>query len=180
MIAYELRDVGVYVYDTESGYDSGHQVRPTSPEWGDYLRWSAIPGNMPVPDSRPVAAPELAAVIDTKIAQIEAIASDQRRKITDRASPQEMAAWTLKLNEANAWMASQNDADAPMLTLEAQARGTTTQDIVNRVLANARQYQQAEGMIAGASGKHKDAVRALTIVEDVVAYDVTAGWPLRT
>lgn len=183
MTPYERRPRGVFYRGPEvsPGVFDDTLARLVLPEhgepWAAYHAWLAIPGN--VPDAPPPPPPQtLEFVIAEKLAVIEAHAYAQRAKVTLPASPQEMASWSLKLAEARAWKASQDDADAPMLALEGVLRGTGTADIVARVLENAQGYQRAEGAIAGTCGRHKDAVRALATVEEVLAYDVTAGWPL--
>jgi hypothetical protein len=65
-----------------------------------------------------------------------------------------------------------------MLALEGAARGTTTEDIVARVLRNADDFSRAEAVIAGTAGKHRDAIAALATADEITAYDITAGWPL--
>lgn len=167
---YELRKSGVF--DRELG----RVVKRGEREFEvDYHAWLAG-GNAPDPEPAP-PPPTLEFAIAEKLAEIEAYAYAQRAQVTLPASPQEMASWSLKLSEARAWSTSQNDSDAPMLVLEGAARGTGTGDIVQRVLDNAQAYQQAEGAIAGTCGRHKDALRALTCVDEVLAYDVSSGWP---
>jgi hypothetical protein len=168
---YERRAVGVF--DRELGV----LVAPTDgAPWAEYHAWIAIPGN--VLDQPPaLPPPTLEYAVAEKLAAIEDKAAAQRAKVTMPSSPSEMASWTLKVSEAKAWGLSKDDADAPMLAIEGAARGTGTEDIVARVLANAQAYQQAEGMIAGASGKHRDAVKALATAEEVLAYDFSSGWP---
>jgi hypothetical protein len=122
--------------------------------------------------------PSLEFLIAEKLAAVDELAAGQRARAVARASPAEMASWTLKLQEAKAWLASQDDADAPMLALEAQARGATLAVLVSKVIAKAQAYRRAEAAIAGAAGRHRDAVAALQTIGDVAAYDITAGWPL--
>jgi hypothetical protein len=58
-----------------------------------------------------------------------------------------------------------------MLEAEAGHRGVTLAQIVERVLANAEAYQQAEAWIAGNAGKQRDIVSALTTREELLDYD---------
>jgi hypothetical protein len=167
---YELRPVGVF--DRELGRD----ITPADDEWPTYHAWLEA-GNAPeLPPAPP--RPPLEYVLAEVLAKIEEKAAEQRAKVTYPASPQEMASWTEKMRQARAFDASSLDADAPMLAAEASARHTTTVDIAQRVLANAAAYTRAEGLIAGTSGRHRDAVRALADVDAVLAYDYLAGWPL--
>jgi hypothetical protein len=167
---YELRPVGIF--DRELG----RGITPADDEWPVYHAWLEA-GNAPdLPPPPP--KPSLEHVVGEVLAKIEEKAAEQRAKVTYPASPQEMASWTEKMRQARAFNASSLDADAPMLAAEASARGTTTLDIAQRVLANAAAYTRAEGLIAGTSGRHRDAVRALTDVDAVLAYDYLAAWPL--
>jgi hypothetical protein len=168
---YECRPLGVF--DRELGVE----LVPGAEGWERYeedLRRGARVD--PAPAARdPRTLEELVA---DRCADVEVIAADLRARIVAPASPAEMASWTEKLRQARAFDASALDGDAPMLALEAQVRGLSTSDIVARVLRNADGYQRAEAAIAGASGRHRDALRALQRVADVLAYDIFAGWPM--
>lgn len=167
---YELRDPGVF--DRELG----RVITVMDDEWPVYHAWLDAGG---VADLAPAPPPpDLEFVRAEKIAAVQLVAADQRRKVTAPSSPSEMASWTEKLRQARAYVAGV-DSTAPMLALEGRSRGTSTQDIVSRVLANADQFSQAEAVIAGTSGRHKDALAALATLEEVLAYDITAGWPLQ-
>lgn len=112
------------------------------------------------------------------IAQIDLHAKSLRDSVVAAISPAEMASWTIKQAEARAYQASGNDADAPMLGIEATARGVTVADLAAKVLAKAVQLSQLEAMIAGVAGAHGDAVKALTTFDAVLTYDWRTGWPL--
>lgn len=88
----------------------------------------------------------------------------------------ELAAWPLLVQEATAYQASPA-ASVPNLTPEAQARGCTVADLAQRVLSNAAQYQALRAQIAGVSGKHRDAINALTDFDAIADYDFSLGWP---
>jgi hypothetical protein len=167
---YEFRTVGVL--DRELG----EVIVPASgAPWDDYHAWLAAGG---VPDPEPAPEPvSLEEALANKLAEIEDRAASQRRLVTGAVSPQEMSSWGLKLTEANAFDTAAGDSSAPMLAAEAKVRGVATAEIVARVLANANDYMHAEAAIAGTSGRHKDAVRQLAKVEQVLAYDAAAGWP---
>lgn len=112
------------------------------------------------------------------VAAVDAHAKTLRDSVVANISPAEMASWTIKQAEARAWQASGNAADAPMLSIEAMARGTTIADLSVKVLAKAVQLSQLEAMIAGVAGAHGDAVKALATFEAVLAYDWHSGWPI--
>lgn len=103
-------------------------------------------------------------------AVVDLVAASLRDQVTAGTSPAEMASWPLKLAEANA-------GGGPMLTLEAQYRGVPESELVQIVLAAASQLSITEAQIAGVSGKHRDAINALTTIEEVCAYDMRADWP---
>lgn len=107
--------------------------------------------------------------------RIEAFASWLRDKFCNQTSPYEAASWALKLSEAKAYDAD-NSYPAHMLSLEAQYRGVTLSAMVIRVLNNANSLAQLEAVIAGTSGRHRDAVGLMTD-EEAAAYDWRDGWP---
>lgn len=110
-------------------------------------------------------------------AEIEAHAAELRNKVTAGISPAEMASWSIKRAEAYAYQSSGNAADAPTLNIEATTRGVALADVVARVVGNATALAGLEAAIAGVAGKHKDAVKALTTFDAVLAYDWRTGWP---
>jgi hypothetical protein len=164
---YEFRRVGVF------DRVLGRVITTADAEWREYT----MSGITPDPIPPPVDTMTLDQAVEDKVAAIEEKAAEQRAKVTGRSSPQEMASWPVKLDQARAYQTTPLAAAAPMLAVEASARGVTLADIVNRVLANASAYSDAEARIAGVSGKHKDAVRALADVAAVRAYAYLAGWP---
>lgn len=116
-------------------------------------------------------------------ADCDAIAVTKRATITRGISPAEMASWPIKRAEALAYQASANAADAPMLQVEAAARGVTLAVLADKVLVKAALLSQFEAAIAGNNGRHNDALDALaaaqgTTVEQMEAYDITTGWPV--
>jgi hypothetical protein len=110
--------------------------------------------------------------------QIDAYAATLRDRATAGISAGEMASWTIKRNEATAYTASSNAADAPMLNVEATARGIALSTVVSKVQANANGYSQLEAIICGISGKHKDAIGATLDFASALAYDWSGGWPV--
>ncbi len=112
------------------------------------------------------------------IEAIDAHASALRDQVVANISSAEMASWAIKQREAAAYQASGNSADAPMLGIEAQARGVPVGDLAAKVLDKGAQLSQLEAVIAGVAGAHGDAVKALPTFDAVLAYDWHAGWPL--
>ena len=104
-------------------------------------------------------------------AVVDAAAASLRDQVTAGTSPAEMSSWPIKLNEANA-------GGGPMLTLEAGYRGITEAALIVLVLEKAQQLSTLEAQIAGVSGMHRDAIDALTTIEEVVAYDMRGDWPV--
>lgn len=121
---------------------------------------------------------DVAALVNTLSKKIEALATSKRNAVVAPFSPGEMASWPIKRAEALAYQASGNAADAPNLNNEASARGITLAALAGKVLVDAARFAGVESAIAGTSGKHRDAVRALTTHADIMAYDYTTGWPL--
>lgn len=121
-----------------------------------------------------------------KLAAINTYAADLRRTVRQASQPyatdEEMSTWSMKRAEALAYRAFLNPADAPTLAVEAQVRGVTLDEIVDRVSANAAYLTNMEAVISGNAGRHRDAVNALAAdpaatVEQIDGYDFTIGWP---
>lgn len=119
----------------------------------------------------------LAEAADEIVAAIDAHAMALRMAVTATVAPAEMASWSIKRAEAQAYAASSNPADAPMLGYEAAARGVPLADVAARVQANATALAMLEAQIAGTAGKHRDAVRGLATFAELLAYNWQAGWP---
>jgi hypothetical protein len=120
----------------------------------------------------------LSSHIAERQAASSAYAKALRDKVIDVYSYGETSSWPIKRAEAIAYTASSNAADAPMLSIEATARGVTLAALVTKVQANNTAFSQLEATIAGVDGKHRDALAALTTFADVAAYDLTTGWPV--
>ncbi len=120
----------------------------------------------------------VSAAADAVCKQIEVLATSKRNQVIAGYSPGEMASWPIKRAEALAYQVSNNESDAPNLDAEASSRGITLAALVAKVLADAERFAGIEAAIAGASGRHRDAVRTLTTHADIAAYDYSVGWPL--
>lgn len=105
-----------------------------------------------------------------RVAVVDLAAASLRDRVTAGISAAEMSSWPLKLTEAQA-------GGGPMLTLEAGYRGISEAALIVLVLDKAQQLSTLEAQIAGVSGMHNDTIRAMTTIEDVVAYDMRANWP---
>lgn len=125
-----------------------------------------------------IDAYSLADAAAARCLEIDAHAVGLRDKAVRGIAVGEMASWPIKRAEALAVAAGGSAAAAPMLAAEAAGRGVALTAIVDRVLANAAGLATLEAAIAGACGRHKDAVRALGAFADIAAYDWSAGWPV--
>jgi hypothetical protein len=112
-----------------------------------------------------------------KSAQVSAHAKVLRDKVIRTISAGEMASWPIKLAEAAKYAQTGQDADAPMLAAEAQARGITLAALVSKVAGNATTFAGLEATIAGIDGAHRDAIKACATFAEVAAYDFSGGWP---
>jgi hypothetical protein len=110
-------------------------------------------------------------------AAIDAHAAARRDAATAGVSASEMASWPVKRAEALAHAADPMAGAAPVLAVEAAARGVPLDAVVARVLANAQALATLEATIAGVAGRHKDAVRATQSFAAALAYDWSTGWP---
>lgn len=110
--------------------------------------------------------------------KIEALATVKRNSVVSAYSPGEMASWPIKRAEALAYIASGLSSDAPNLQSEAATRGITLTELVTKVINDANRFAGLEAAIAGTSGRHRDAVKALSTKEAMSTYDYTVGWPV--
>ena len=109
---------------------------------------------------------------------IDAMATAKRNKVIAPYSPGEMAAWSIKREEALKYQAIPDVASAPNLNVEAQIRGITLAELVTKVLNDAARFSAIEAAIAGTSGKHRDYVKNAATIEDIMVYDYNTGWPV--
>ncbi len=115
------------------------------------------------------------------MADADRIAKGKRDGVVAAISPAEMASWPIKRAEALAYDAlgvNATDADAPLLAVEAQARGCSTAALVARVLAKANTLSALEAAIAGHCGAIQDQANAAATLADLAAIDVNDGWPV--
>lgn len=112
-----------------------------------------------------------------KSAQVSDHAKRMRDKVVRSISAGELASWSIKLSEASKYAQTGQASDAPMLGAEASARGITLAELVGKVGGNATTFAGLEAAIAGADGRHRDAIKTLTTFEEVAAYDFSTGWP---
>jgi hypothetical protein len=112
-----------------------------------------------------------------KCLAVSLYAKKLRDEIVATVSRGELASWSIKRAEAEAYTASGGTATCPMLAQEATARGIALAVLVTKVLNNSARFGGAEAAIGGNDGRHRDAIMALTTFEAVAAYDFSAGWP---
>lgn len=112
-----------------------------------------------------------------KQAEVSAYAKGLRDQVVKAISVGELASWSIKLSEASKYAQTGQASDAPMLDAEAVARGITLAELVGKVGGNATTFAGLEAAIAGADGRHRDAIKTLTTFEEVAAYDFSTGWP---
>lgn len=115
---------------------------------------------------------------DRRCMYVDKLATDKRNKVIAPYSPGEMAAWPIKHSEATLFKQTNNPSDAPYLANEAVIRGITLEALADKVIADATRFSNVEAAIAGTSGRHRDAVKALTTFEQVANYNYKTGWPL--
>ena len=124
-----------------------------------------------------------AEILERLARQVDSTARELRDAATAGTSPAEMASWSLKRSEALVYStepADQTEANTlgvGLLYAEAQVRDATTQAIANRVIANATALTGLEAQIAGNAGKLRDALAEAGTIDEMLAIDLTAGWP---
>lgn len=124
------------------------------------------------------AAYPLSAAADVVCRQIDALATAKRNMVIAGFSPGEMASWPIKRAEALAYQVSNNASDAPNLDAEASYRGIGLAALGAKVLTDAARFAEVESAIAGTSGRHRDAVRALATHQAIAEYDYNTDWPV--
>lgn len=120
------------------------------------------------PIGEPNPAAYMARLVDLHAAYL-------RNKTLEGTSPFEAASWPLKVGQAMGYSGDSNAV--PLLAAEAQIRGISTGEIVQRVLDNATTLGGLEAVLSGVAGKHRDAIKALPNDQDVFEYDWRTGWP---
>lgn len=108
--------------------------------------------------------------------QIRNHSSRLRDQITTKCSPQEAAAWIVKLLEVKAYQANSMPENAPVLAKEAEYRRISMAQMVQLVERKAAPFLEAEAKISGVRGFHEDQIDRLSTTEDLLAYDWLSGW----
>lgn len=103
--------------------------------------------------------------------EIDKYAASLRAQIVGNVSPYEAASWPIKLEEAKT-------KRGPVLELEATKRGVPVDALAAKVLEKYDAWHVAEAVIAGVSGKHRDTVKNMRKLEEVLNYDWRHGWSL--
>lgn len=164
MIIYSEKGAGLH----EAIRKAGHVLRQENGVWvsSDDAAVQAIIDTYTLDDAKARRAEEVAAHAKTL-----------RDKVISAISSGEMASWPIKLAEASKYAQTGQASDAPMLSAEAAARGIALPELVAKVDGNATTFAGLESAIAGADGKHRDAIKAVSTFDEVAAYDYLTGWP---
>lgn len=100
--------------------------------------------------------------------QVSMIEKMIRDKVTERFHPSELAAAPFKVMQAEKAIAAVDEdaalVAAPILAIEAAARGITVKDMADIVMMNYNRFMTFEGMVSGTSGKKMDQI-------DSIAFD---------
>ena len=89
----------------------------------------------------------------------------------------EVLTFDQQTSEANAYLASQNPADAPLLTALAAGRGITLDDLVQRVIAKHDAFSLLSGYVIGQRQALEDQLELCETVGEVQAIAVTITLP---
>ncbi|MEQ1888908.1 MAG: hypothetical protein ABL951_06975 [Alphaproteobacteria bacterium] len=136
--------------------------------------WRYVNGGFRPVDSTP---DELAAEQDAMLRRVRKIATARRDAMLNGAHPMEVQGWIAKAAEAAAFAADPgDDLRFPIIKQEAEARGVTPDALVAKITAKRTALIRAEAAIEGARGRHKDAIRAITSMSEIEAYDINSGW----
>lgn len=113
-----------------------------------------------------------------RISHVYATAFTARERATSGVAAAEMASWGIKVLEAKDYTLYQDDTRTPLIAMEASFRQVTVAQLAERIVNNSNNLSMLEAAIAGNSGRHVDAINALSSIENVVAYDWRDGWPV--
>ncbi|MEX5744658.1 hypothetical protein [Massilia sp. X63] len=108
---------------------------------------------------------------------VERHAKTLRDRLTSNLSKGELSSWPIKREEARQWEMLREQGECAILRAEAFERGISMDEMVAKVKGNAALFGNLEAGIAGVSGRHRDAIRALPDFDAVADYDFSAGWP---
>lgn len=185
---HDVRAAHPNVLFIEDGVDHSHLGYPLveAAAAQDVRRWQEIRPLPPVMvDGRWIGQMEvydLPISIDDKRLEIkrdaDLLARMKRDQIVAGVSPAEMASWSIKRAEAQAYAVSNLAADAPCLAIEAQARGVDLANLVGKVLGKSTQLAALEAAIAGRCGAIQDAAAVAQSDAELLAIDLEAGWPV--
>lgn len=109
-------------------------------------------------------------------ARVDAFAKALFDKAVAGTSAAEMAGWSILRAEAIAYNANVTGS-CPAMTAEAAQRGITLAALAAKVTGNANRFDGLRAAVAGTSGKHRDALAALTTFDAVLDYNFGNGWP---
>ena len=109
---------------------------------------------------------------------VNALTEAKFNKAIVGTSAAEMAGWSILRAEQIKYEASGLLTDCPSIVFEAAVRGLTVPELAAKVKINSIQFDQLRALIAGTSGKHRDAIKQLSTFEGISGYDFTTGWPL--
>lgn len=110
--------------------------------------------------------------------QIDLRAKALRDQVVSTISAAEMSSWPIKQAQAEAFAASGDEADAPMLVTEAGYRECSVEVLVDKVLVKAEQLAGIEAAIAGECGRRQDLLKvADSDGIGAIAAGVLTGWP---
>lgn len=120
--------------------------------------------------------PDVETARDEMSARIDADAKVARDLVVAAYSAAEMSSWPIKRSQALRHRATGDDADAPMLVIEAGYRQCSVANLVDLVLAKADVLAGLEARIAGESGYLQDLLQAAETMDDIESFAASQGW----
>jgi hypothetical protein len=155
---------------------AGHWLRQNNRVWecSDEAAVQAIIDAHPISET-----------IAEKQLEVDQFASQVRVKKLGEPSP-EQAMWTVKADQAERFLATNDPLQAPLIADEASFRGETVQALATRIRDKSNAQKTLEARISGVAGKHKRAL--MTMAKEnptaadfraVIDYDYKAdiNWP---
>lgn len=112
-----------------------------------------------------------------KLTEINAACDNILNSAVNTYPETEVLTFDQQTSEANAYIASKNAADAPLLSALAAGRGITLDDLVQRVIAKHDAFSQLSGYVIGQRQALEDRLDECKTVEDVEAIVVDIKLP---
>lgn len=123
-----------------------------------------------------VVPPTIAQLKQSLIDQVKIYAESLLKNLVEVYPASEPLTWSYKLQEAEAYLATDNPDVAPNLEVEALTRGISLQLLAQTIVAKSQQYRGRVAQISGVRGRHTDTIAHLQSISELENYNWRSGW----